>query len=564
MLLNNINNMRWIKNRDKFISEAKIRDVIFPRQAKEISRNWGEKYLDYEEVVPTNKIKQGKWKLSEEDKLNVLGKFFDCDMGRVYEIFTNLPDKLADILFKSIDTSLLGRNKEKYEIILKDFNVKSPTVDQIVVLYDNIFRKLSVNDTKGTEMLQRDENGRPIRDGEGNMIKISKEEGDPIFSSNLVNINSFISDYNNCYPDASVTRGVFDSRDISNLRNLAKENHNSDYKVDFEIFNRDVYLQINHNPKDILNISISQFFSSCQHLYSGSYRNQLLGNVFDPNSIPAFLLFETPITWGEEKISEFLPLSRMFIRNIESFDDSSTTKIFFDRAYPDRMKDVFGEMVEKYSDNKEMDESPSYYYYTPDVELDDTKIRDPYMDRLNLRKMPYIGVNTKSLYLSRNYDWSNVKVSPNAKIKELVIETTDIPENLLKIKIELEWVKFRYLKINTLKNFENVKADAIAFDKCKLDNKILEDINTINNNIKKLQIVSCDISNFDVSMFANLEELQMIYTLDSIEDLENVLKNTKLEKLVISGDLIKNKDSKAFVNSLKSKMKVEIVGPVVI
>ena len=66
--------MKYIKDRQKFLNEAKLRDVIFQRQAKEVSRIWGEKFLDYEEVTATDKITQGKWKLSEEDKKYIV----DC------------------------------------------------------------------------------------------------------------------------------------------------------------------------------------------------------------------------------------------------------------------------------------------------------------------------------------------------------------------------------------------------------------------------------------------------------------------------------------------------------
>ena len=82
--------MKWIKDRNKFLNEAKLRDVIFARQAKEVSRIWGEKFLDYEEVTATDKIKQGKWKLSDEDKNRVLGKFFDCNMTAVTDVFSNI------------------------------------------------------------------------------------------------------------------------------------------------------------------------------------------------------------------------------------------------------------------------------------------------------------------------------------------------------------------------------------------------------------------------------------------------------------------------------------------
>lgn len=509
--------MKWIKNREKFLNEAKIRDVIFPRQAKEVSKVWGEKYLDYEEVTPTEKIKQGKWKLSEEDKMKVLGKFFDCDMKVVYDIFNNINDKFASVISESIDIDLIS--KESYKVIMKDFNVKNPTVDQIVIIYEPVFRKISVSETMATEMIQKDENGRPVRDESGNMIKTKKEKGDLVFTTNLVNINTFVDDFNRCFQEDRITVS-FNSGHINNLRSMAKIDENSDYKVDFEIFNKDLYISISHNPKDILNMSISKFYASCQHLYGGGYREQVLGNVFDPNSIPAFLTFETPIFWGDEKISDQLPLSRMMIRNIETFDDSESAKIFFDRAYPDRMKEVFGEMLEKYTENKEtvQDRSGVTYYFTPDLDTED-RVRDPYMDRLRIERKPFIGKNTRTLYLSRMHDWSKVKMSPDAKIKELIIETTDIPEDLTKIKLTPDWIKFKYLTINTLNNFDKIKTDAIAFDKCKFDTSVLEEMNKVNEDIKKIQIISCDLTgDLTFSSFKNLEELQVIYTLDTIDE----------------------------------------------
>ena len=103
--------MKWLKDRNKFLSEAKIRDGLYKTQIKEFSRYWGEKYLDYEEVTPTDKIKQGKWKLEDEDKMKVLGAFFKCDMDEVFEIFNNLPDKFNDIIIQSIDFDIFTGTK---------------------------------------------------------------------------------------------------------------------------------------------------------------------------------------------------------------------------------------------------------------------------------------------------------------------------------------------------------------------------------------------------------------------------------------------------------------------
>ncbi len=560
--------MKWLKSRKEFLNEAKLREVILPRQAKEVAQVWGEKYLDYEEVIPTENIIQGKWKLDEEDKKAALSAFFDADLGRIYSDINSLPDKFCSVLSESIKIELLPSDKFKH--VMKDFNMKSPSIDQLVCIFDNVFRKLSISETQATEMIQKDENGRPMRDEDGNMLKIQKEAGDPIFSNNLVNIRSFVEDFNRCYRDEQVNSNVFDTRDIRQMRNLAMTDENREYNLsDFDIFNKDVYLQIKHNPTDILNISISKFYASCQHLYGGGYRKQLLSNVFDPNSIPAFLIFDTPIFWNNEKINDFLPLSRMMIRNIETFSSSDPNanekKIFFDRAYPDRMKDVFGRIVEKYSNNIEnVDlnvENPSYVF-TPDIEIADTNVVDPYMDRLGIRRKPMIGKNTKTLYLNRNYDWSNIKVSKDAKIKEVVVETPNVPTDLLAMKFNPDWIKFKYITISTLEPFSNLLTKSIAFDKCKFDGSVIDTIQDAKSQLEKLQFISCDINNtVSFKRFRKLKELHLIFSLDSIDQILRGLP-AGLEKLVISTDLLQTPVDKQKLAKLKeSGLKIETVGP---
>lgn len=561
--------MKWIKSRSRFLNEARIGDVILRKQRERIAEEWSEKYLDYEEIEPTDKIKQGKWKLSYDDKIEVLNHFFalsgnPIDMDEIFNIFKNLDKEFSKVLKESIDLELLG---EKFKILLEDFNPNEPTIDQISIIYEPIFRKLNVNETKASDFIKKDENGRPIRDEDGNMVRVTKKEGEPIFEKNLVNIKLFVEAYNRCY-DNEVDVDIFYGRSISNMISLANENHNSQYgyQFDFKIFDRDVYLSIKHSAQEILNMSISKFFSSCQHLYEGGYRDQLLGNIFDPNSIPAFLVFDTPIYWEDEKISDFLPLSRMMIRSIEKFNEEDSDKILLHRAYPDRMKEVFDKMVEKYSGNKKNIEVDSLkkYVFTPDIDPED-KLKSPYMDdNLSLERHPYIGTNAKSLYLNKNYDWSKIKISPKAKLKEIVIETNDVPENLFQINLNPDWIKFKFIKINDLSNFNLVKTDSIAFDKCSFSPGVLNNWPN-SDGIKKLQIISCEIDGgLDISNFKNLEELHLIYTLDEYSDITDIIGELEsLKKIVISGDLMSGEGKKYF-NELKSRgIKIETVGPVI-
>jgi hypothetical protein len=569
--------MKWIKKRHNFLSEAKIRDVILKKQAQRLADKWGSKFLDYEEVEPTKKIKQGKWKLSEEDKNLVLSAFFSAgrgkvDVAEVQKKFETLPEKFAEIASQSLSTigtlnTSGNKNLERAKEVLQEFDIRNPSIDEMVAIFEPVFRKLS-NETGRAEMIQKDETGRPVMGEDGRPIKISKEIGEPVFEKNLINIYSFVENYNTYYPEHNVESDVFNSSDLSGIVNLAKDDINGEYKTSFKIFGRDMYLKISHNPKDILNMSISKFYTSCQHLYTGMYSSKVLGNVFDPNSIPAFLVFDTPIYNGDEMISEQLPLSRMIIRNIETFDDSSETKLLFDRAYPDRMKDgnwgdVFSEIVTKYTEMKGMDDPyGSTYLYTPDIAAqDEDDIENPYMDQnKSLQKAKYIGVNTKKLYLSMAHDWSQTKVAPNAKIKELIIENPEIPANLMDIKLDLEWVKFKLINISSLSGFENLDSDSIAFDKCKLSNEELKGF-CEGKKVKRLQLTSCDIDDLNLSGL-DVEELQLVYVVDG--DLKQALGDAKFGKLVVSGDLLSNKENKEFIAELKKAgKKVETTGLVI-
>ena len=568
--------MKWIKSRSRFVNEARIGDVINPEQAKRVKEKWGAKFLDYDEVEPTDKIKQGKWKLTEEDKNKVLSAFFSSgnskvDIAEVQKTFNTLPDKFAEIVNLSLANvgSIVANTKglERAKEVLQEFDIKNPSIDEMVAIFEPVFRKLS-NETGKEEMIQKDENGRPIMGEDNRPIKVAKEIGDPVFEKNMINILSFVENYNTYYPEHQVDSSLFEDRSLSNIINLAKDDINSEYKTSFKIFGRDIYLNISHNPKDILNMSISKFYTSCQHLYTGMYSSKVLGNVFDPNSIPAFLVFDTPIYNGDEMISEQLPLSRMIIRNIESFDGKDETKLLFDRAYPDRMKDgnwgdVFSEIVTKYTGMKAM-ENPygATYLYTPDIAAQDEEdIENPYMDQnKDLIKGKYIGVNTKKLYLSSTYDWSKVKVAPNAKIKELIIENPDLPQNLLDIDLNLEWVKFKFIDIADLSGFNNLKSDSIAFDKCKITNDSVREF-CAGKQIKRLQLTSCDIDDLDLSGL-NIDELQLLYTVDN--SLQSALGDAKFNKLVVSGDLMANKENKEFLNGLKrSGVKIETTGLVI-
>ena len=198
--------MKWILSRSKFLNEAKLRDVLNKPQTKRLKEVWGEKYLDYEEVEATDRIKQGRWKLSDEDKDIVINKFFKTDYAWVREKLASLPDKFSEVLsmslsinYRDFNSDQINRLKSGFEG--KEFNIKKLQISQISCLNYPIFKSLNAGETKGDSIVVKDENGRPLRDENNNIIKKSKEPGEPSFSTNLVNLNTFITSYNNSYPE---------------------------------------------------------------------------------------------------------------------------------------------------------------------------------------------------------------------------------------------------------------------------------------------------------------------------------------------------------------------------
>ena len=68
--------------------------------------------------------------------------------------------------------------------------------------------KSKFEDIKTNNIISKDSNGVPLRDSSNNLIRVSKIVGDMAFSSNLVNINSFVIDYNSLIDVGSYLLGL--------------------------------------------------------------------------------------------------------------------------------------------------------------------------------------------------------------------------------------------------------------------------------------------------------------------------------------------------------------------
>lgn len=560
--------MKWIKTRKKYLNEAKIGDVILPPQKAEVKKTWGEKFLDMEEVIPTEHIKQGDWELSEDDKFKVLDVLFGTDVKSAQDQYKDLPAKFIETVQLSLayladtDVSRANEDIKRAKEVLGELDLSDIGIDEMVALNYPVLRKLS-NETGKAEMIQKDENGRPVMGEDGRPVKIAKEIGDPIFEKNFINLESFRQEYNKYYD--KVERD-FNSRSLQAIINVVKQDINSEYKTSYKIFNRPIHLKISHNPKDILNMSISKFYTSCQHLYTGGYRSQLLGNVFDPNSIPAFLIVKTPVYNGGTLLSESLPIARSMVRYLDGFSKTDAPAFFFDRTYPDRLREVMYEIITKYSGmvstgTQKNKGSVNKYIYAPDLPAQSAKdISAPYQDSLGIEQKTYIGVNTKRLSTSMT-GFKNMIISKHARVEELIVDSPDVPEALFALPLKLNWIKFKFIDIKRMPKMDKFDCKSFAFDKCRFTNADLANVVASNPEVEKLQLTSCEVEDLNLSGLS-VDELQLIYT--TTQPLAEVLGDVKVKKLVISGDLLSDKENKDFVIGLKkSGVKVETIGLVI-
>jgi len=546
------------------MKEAKIGDIILPSQKKAFVQIWGESLLDLEEVEPTKNIEQGVWKLEESDKIEVLSEFMMTDINNLFKILSGMSDSMAKAVNDSLDLDNKSMS-DRSKIVLKDFNIKNPTIEALVELSNPCLRKISVSETKSDKMILRDELGSPLRDEHGNIAKVDKEKGDIVYSNNLVSIKYFLDDYRSCFLDSSIDINKL-YRHLDVITNSIS-NSNEKYQVDYDVLNKDMYLYIKHNPVDILNLSISKYYDSCQNLYTGTYRDKLVSNVFDVNSIPAFIIFETPIYDRDTgvKVSDRVPLCRAIIRNLEFFNPEENV-LFLDRGYPDRCRSIILKMISKYTKMEVTTVEPRIrtYYFMPDIPIN-FEISDPYMDRLSLNRLFILGKNTKKLNIIDGYNWKLVKTSPDFKLEELTISTVNIPENIKLSNMNLNWLKFFRIKIFNFSPFNTLNTKYLTFEKCIFD---FSDLLKLKMDFKSLELISCDVKIDDPSKsFSNLkdlEEIHLIYTIDVDEFIPIVSSLKKLKKLIISGDLLSDKKNVSFFNSLKSKkVECKVIGPII-
>jgi len=571
----------------KIFQEA-LKDEILPIQAHEVGKKYGKKFLEYEPVEKNKTIVEGKWELTEEDKMRVIGRFFSTDITELKNSLSELPDSLS----LAIKNATIRKFRKLYE----GLDIHKPTLRQITTLYSNCLYQINARETDSTKKMLRDELNRPIMGDDNKPTFQEKEKGEIVYTNNIVNINGFIESWNKAFKDNQVDEEVFKSHTVNSLNSTVSENPKI---VDFNIFSDEpMYLYISSKPKDVLNMSMSMFYTSCQNLYIGSHRDQLLMNVFDKNTKPAFLIFDTPYYASDlelddyknlkgKMLSEFTAMSRMLLRAT-----SGRGRIFLDRAYPDRLQHVFEDIVKKYTEMRTTTDHESTEF-TLEVDLPEQHGLDtPYQDRFDeVNFTQIIGKNVKEISAGKISDLvdrgriSHVKISEDNIVDTIVIGSRSMLEAIEEIlkdqtKMELILEKFKHINCIKLKgidlsdydnynNFIMPLKGTLKIDNCKI---LLGKLNIENaEEVHNLEIISSYIYGSitgrkdnndntsimpDISIFKNVVNLKCIYTFKklhtSLLDLKSLKKLTLSEEGLFSS---KNQEQSDFNKEIIEKLK---------
>lgn len=366
--------MKILKSYKLFLEALK--DEIPKHQIDALSSIHGKhinKYLDLDVPTKAENIKEGIWKLSSEEKDKALDLIFDFDSDEVLRVIKDIVSE-----YKKNKNFISIFNKSNINNISLDFDKKLKPLElfnRIEPFFQNNFLSLNIKETKGTEKVERDSNGSPIMEN-GKIKKVKKLAGDPVFNKNVVSFNKFMDSYDLIIPQSTYEiENITEDIDVREFYAHCKE------YVDLHLFkNFDLELYISSKPEDILNMSISKFYDSCQNLHTGEMSNQVLPNIFDKNMKIAYLMFNTPFTANKGVIIPITSFCRCIIRNIRG-------KIYFDQVYPNndyKLDNFFYKIITKYTGMKSNYKGGEYYYTTPI----DNSLDSPYMD--NLEPLPIV------------------------------------------------------------------------------------------------------------------------------------------------------------------------------
>jgi hypothetical protein len=198
------------------------------------------------------------------------------------------------------------------------------------------------------------------------------------WSNNKTGISSFLTTIKRVFPQ---TFGDLDVDKITRDKHFVglREpiiNYQQNVK---KIGGSPLYLYITDKPDDKLRMSVSQFYDSCQNIYTGGeegtkYNKKLLSNVFDKNSKVAYLIYDKPYKDTKGNEHPFTTIARCILRV------NKDGGVMFDRVYPNNLEKIFYSIITESTGIENVGKTLDIYDYEGVDGLP-----APYMDKYKLK-----------------------------------------------------------------------------------------------------------------------------------------------------------------------------------
>jgi hypothetical protein len=279
------------------------------------------------------------------------------EIWREYESFTSYtPDPLYSIINQSIPS--LSTRKD------------SQIISTFTFFYSKEFRlpDSRLNDDS------------TLKYGDGtNTRGLPKINTDNIkWSNNKTGISSFLTTIKRVFPqtfgDLNVDKITRDKHFVGLREPII--NYQQNVK---KIGENPLYLYITDKPDDKLRMSVSQFYDSCQNIYTGGeqgtqWNKKLLSNVFDKNSKVAYLIYDKPYKDTKGNEHPITTIARCILRV------NKDGGVMFDKVYPSNLENIFYNIITESTGIKNVGKPADTYDYenVPGLPA-------PYMDKYSLK-----------------------------------------------------------------------------------------------------------------------------------------------------------------------------------
>ncbi len=301
----------------------------------------------------------------------------------------------SDQLIKSMTDKLVEQMK-KSEIWVEYFSFTSYTPDPLYSIINESIPNMAKMETHlNNQIISKyswfyskefrlpdsrlnDDSTLKYGDGENTYGKPKIKADNVKWSNNKTGISSFLTTIKRVFPETFGYLNVDEIIRDKHFVGLREPIINYQQNVK-KIGEYPLYLYITDKPDDKLRMSISQFYDSCQNIYTGGeqgteWNKKLLSNVFDPNSKVAYLIYDKPYKDTKGNEHPITSIARCILRvNKEG-------GVMFDKVYPGNLENIFYNIITESTGIENVGKPDDTYDYENVVGLP-----APYMDRYKLK-----------------------------------------------------------------------------------------------------------------------------------------------------------------------------------